>query len=102
MDESAILFGSQSTASRKEEKQLVRLATQHKEVSGKILPAQRAADSLSAAASLQGQLEHLDSLLQEGEAHRELQLLPMTTFRELSSGSTRWCCICAKVRSEVY
>ena len=68
VDEAAIRLGSRAAPSSKEEKQLARLAGQHKEISSRILSAQEAADSLRAAARLHGHVEEFDSLSAAGES----------------------------------
>ena len=76
VDEAAIRLGSRAAPSSKEEKQLARLAGQHKDISSRILSAQEAADSLRAAARLQGHVEEFDSLSAAGESIHTRHLVP--------------------------
>lgn len=66
VDEAATLLGSQVASSRKEEKQLARLAAQHIDICNRIQPVKDGIESLQAAAKLQLHLEKLDSLIASG------------------------------------
>ena len=80
VDEAAIRLGSRAAPSSKEEKQLARLAGQHKDISSRILSAQEAADSLRAAARLHGHVEEFDSLSAAGESMYHLTLGAVLTL----------------------